>query len=104
MRSASFSSSPRYGPSPTISSTASGTSRRICGSAAINVSCPLRGTSRDTQTTTGRSVRPSAARTASPPESGRKVPSSTPGGSCTIRAAAAGPTAEAIRERVYSPR
>jgi hypothetical protein len=68
------------------------------------VSWPLRRTSRETQTTTGRSVRPSRARTSPPPEPGWKVFSSTPGGSCAIRAAASGVRAEAMRERVYSPR
>lgn len=72
--------------------------------ASIRVSWPLRGTSRETQTTTGRSARPSRRRSSAPPDSGWKVCSSTPGGSCTIRAAASGPTAPAIRERVYSPR
>lgn len=72
--------------------------------ARIRVSWPLRGTSRETQTTTGRSVSPSRARTSSPPEPGWKVFSSTPGGSCTIRPAASAVSAAAIRERVYSPR
>ena len=81
-----------------------GSPARIRGIARISVSCPLRGTSRETQTTTGRSVSPSRARTSSPPEPGWKVFSSTPGGSWTIRAAASGVSAAAIRERVYSPR
>lgn len=68
------------------------------------MSCPLRGTSRETHTTTGRSVSPSRSRTRSPPEPGWNVFSSTPGGSCTIRPAAAGVSAAAIRDRVYSPR
>lgn len=72
--------------------------------ARISVSWPLRGTRRETQTTTGRSESPSRARTLSPPEAGWKVFSSTPGGSCTMRAAASGVRAAAIRERVYSPR
>ncbi|CAM5475497.1 hypothetical protein SPURM210S_01082 [Streptomyces purpurascens] len=72
--------------------------------ALISVSCPLRRTSRDTHTITGRSVSPSRARISSPPESGWKVFSSTPGGSCAIRAAACELSAPAIRERVYSPR
>ncbi len=72
--------------------------------ARIRVSCPLRRTSRETHTTTGRSVSPSRARTSSPPEAGWNVFSSTPGGSCAMREAASGVSAVAIRERVYSPR
>ena len=59
----------RYGPPPTISSAALGHPRRIAGSARISVSWPLRGTSRDTHTTTGRSAEAVAARrTAAPPD------------------------------------
>lgn len=72
--------------------------------ARMRVSWPLRGTSRDTQTTTGRSASPSRALTRSPPEDGWKVDSSTPGGSWTMRPAASGVRASAILERVYSPR
>ncbi len=72
--------------------------------ARISVSWPLRGTSRDTHTTTGRSASPRPARSTAPPDSGWNVFSSTPGGSRTIRAAARSVSAEAIRERVYSPR
>ena len=72
--------------------------------ARMSVSWPLRGTSRDTHTTTGRSASPSRALIRSPPEAGWKVFSSTPGGSCTMRAAASGVSAAAILERVYSPR
>ena len=49
---------PRRGPSPTISTAASGTWRRISGSDRISMSWPLRSTSRETQTTTGRSPSP----------------------------------------------
>src|SRR5215472_2338484 len=45
-----------YGPPPTSSSAASGTAARTCGQARMSVSCPLRGTRRDTQTSTGRPV------------------------------------------------
>ena len=82
----------------------SGSAASTPGSALISVSWPLRGTSLETHTTTGRELSPSAARTPAPPESGWKVFSSTPGGTWRIRAAACGPTAAAIRERVYSPR
>ena len=56
-RPASRCSRPAYGPPPTSSSAASGTAARTCGQARIRVSCPLRGTRRDTQTTTGRPAR-----------------------------------------------
>ena len=41
-----------------MTSAAPGTRSRIAGSARISMSWPLRGTSRDTHTTTGRSPSP----------------------------------------------
>ena len=68
------------------------------------MSWPLRGISRETQTTTGRPVSPYRARTAAPPAPGWNTASSTPGASRSMRAAADGDSAAAIRLRVYSPR
>ena len=51
------------GPPPTSSSRVPGTRARIRGSARISTSWPLRGTSRDTQPTTGASPRPYRRRT-----------------------------------------
>ncbi len=50
------------------------------------MSWPLRGTRRDTQTTTGRSASPYRDLTAAPPAPGRKMPVSTPGASHVSRA------------------
>ena len=60
---------------------------RIAGSARISMSWPLRGTSRDTQTTTGRSPRPYRARiSARATASGANRSVSTPGGTCSSAA------------------
>ena len=48
----------RYGPPPTITSAAPSTRSRIAGSARMSMSWPLRGTSRDRQTITGRLAEP----------------------------------------------
>ena len=66
------------------------------------MSWPLRGTSRDTQTTVGRSPSPYRARTSAPDTSGRNVVVSTPGGSRTNRGP--GPYAPASLARMYSVR
>ena len=60
------SSRPRYGPSPTTNNIASGTALTIAGIALTSTSCPLRGTNRDTHTTTRRPTKSSRRRTASP--------------------------------------
>ena len=97
--SASETSRFREGPPPTSSSAASGTERRTAGSERMRVSCPFRGISRETQTTTGRSARPSEARTSSP-SPGRNTSVSTPGDSCRSFVAFADPSATASRDRV----
>ena len=82
------------GPPPTSSSAAPGTRARTAGSAAMSTSWPLRGTSRLTQTTTGRSPSPCRRRTCSPPAPGpehlRVDPARQP-----ARASPAGPSAPA---------
>ena len=61
-----FSSSFRYGPSPTMISPTPGTLAAISGNALINISWPLRAIRRETQTITGRSAQPILARSARP--------------------------------------
>ena len=76
-----------------------GTRARIPGSARINMSWPLRATSRETQATTGASPRPYRRRTAArAPGSGRNRSASMPGGRGS--SAAVGPNAAATRPRV----
>src|SRR4051812_50187360 len=81
-----------YEPPLTIRSAASGTCRSTWGQARISVSWPLRGTRRETQTTTGRPARPWRARVALPPSGAgpdvagapgrprRGIPAAAPGG------------------------
>lgn len=101
---ASRTSSFRYGPPPTSNKAASGTESRTCGQARMRTSCPLRGTSRETHTTTGRAPSRIRSRSGPPPAPGRKTVPSTPGASQAIRAAARTDRARASRARVYSPR
>ncbi len=56
----------------------------------MSTSWPLRGTRRETHTTTGRSDRPCRARTSAPPQPGRKTVVSTPLGSRSMRRAEGG--------------
>jgi hypothetical protein len=92
----------RYGPPLTSSRAASGIRRRTSGGARISVSWPLRGTSRDTHTITGRSTRPCRIRTASPEASNANASVSTPGASCSN--VVSSPIARSNRVRKYSPR
>ena len=81
----------RYGPPPTSSRKAPGAARSTSGQTRMSMSCPLRGTSRETHTTTGRSPRPSAARISAPPAPGRNTSVSTPGVSRTSFSGGIGP-------------
>jgi len=60
----------RIGPSPTRSTAASGTDRCTSGSARMSMSRPLRFTSRETHTITGRSPNPYISRTGRPSTDG----------------------------------
>ena len=78
--------SSRYGPPPTMTSAAPSTRSRMAGSARISMSWPLRGTSRDRHTTTGRSPSPYRDRiSARAAGSGANRSVSTPGGSVLER-------------------
>ena len=89
-----------YGPPPTIINRASGTAARIAGQHSIKVSCPLRGTRRDKQRTTGASPSPYRSRSITRAAgSGAKRSTSTPHE--TYSSAALGPNAAANRLRVY---